>query len=269
MEIQRVCALADIKFYLYAGSLLGAVRHKGFIPWDDDIDIVMMREEYIRFVEACKEYMDHDRYELQTIYSDPYASNPWIKVHDRNTAFISGVRREGAMEGINIDVFPIDNAPDSKIALKVRSFLIDKINYVYQFRFQDHALDSSWKMRIFQTLINFIPPWSEMKFKQAYDRYLQKYNAKKTDNVVYLSNRKYMRKLIPRRCFDNTVFLEFEGALFPAPSEWHEVLLRLYGKDYMELPPQEQRVTVHGSAVIDTDNSWRTYKKGSNGYEKI
>ena len=269
LEIRRVCDLADIKFYLYAGSLLGAVRHKGFIPWDDDIDIVMLREDYDRFVDACEKYLDHDNYELQTIFSDPYASNPWMKLHNKNTAFICGLRREGAMEGINIDIFPVDSAPDSRLLLKLRSRVIDWTNFIYQYRFFDKIPKATWKMKLFQTLISFIPPWNEMKFKQAYDRYIRKYNDRQTENVVYLSNRKYMRKLIPRSCFDHTAFLEFEGEQFPVPGDWQEVLLRLYGKNYMELPPMEQRVTVHGTAVIDTENSWRAYRKGANGYEKI
>ena len=269
LEIRRICTINDIPFYLYAGSLLGAVRHKGFIPWDDDIDVVMMRKDYERFIDACNRHLDHNKFELQTIYSDPYANHPWIKLHDKNTAFISGIRREGAMEGINIDIFPIDNAPDSSFRLKVRSIIIDNINFLYQFRFQLRSKNSSWKMRFFQKMISLVPPWSEMKFKQAYDRYIQKYNRQQTENVVYLSNRKYMRKIIPRRCFDEVVFLEFEGEMFPAPGGWHEVLLRLYGVNYLQLPPEEQRVTVHGTAVIDTENSWRSYKKGMNGYEKI
>lgn len=269
LEIQRVCTLADIPFFLYAGTLLGAVRHKGFIPWDDDIDVVMMRPDYNRFIEACGRYLNTDRYELQTIYSDPYASNPWIKLHDKNTAFISGLRREGAMEGINIDIFPIDNAPDSSITLKIRSFVIDKVNLIYQYRFQERRKESTWKMRLFQIAISFIPPWNEMKFKKAYDQYIQKYNTKQTKNVVYLSNRKYMRKLIPKHCFDSTVLLEFEGTMFPAPGGWHEVLVRLYGEKYMTPPPRDQQVTAHGSAVIDTENSWRAYRRGRNGYEKI
>lgn len=264
-----MCDLADIRFYLYAGSLLGAVRHKGFIPWDDDIDIVMLREDYNRFVDACEQYLDHDNFELQTIYSDPYGCNPWMKLHNKNTAFISGLRREGAMEGINIDIFPVDNAPDSRLRLKIRSFVIDRTNFIYQYRFAHRSKKTSWKMKLFQTLICFIPPWNEMRFKQAYDRYIQKYNNREAENLVYLSNRKYMRKLIPRHCFDHTAFLEFEGKLFPAPGEWQEVLRRLYGSRYMELPPQEQRVTVHGSVIIDTENSWRSYKRGVNGYEKI
>lgn len=268
-EIDRICKAADIQYYLYAGSLLGAVRHKGFIPWDDDIDVVMMRKDYDRFAQACEKYLNHEKYVLQTIRSAPYNNNPWMKLHDKNTAFICGALREGAMEGINVDIFPVDNAPDSPGALKRRAWIIDKINFIYFYRFQEHSKSSSWKMRLFQWAISFIPPWNEMKFKEAYDRYVQKWNKKDTKNVVYLSNRKYMRKVIPRECFSETVMLPFEEGFFPAPGAYEEILTRLYGKKYMELPPEDQRVTVHGTVVIDLENSWNTYRKGPNGYEKI
>lgn len=269
LEIDEVCKKAKLKYYIYAGTLLGAVRHKGFIPWDDDIDIVMMREDYDRFPEACQKYLDHDKYVLQTIYSDPLASNPWMKLHDRNTAFISGIRRQGAMEGINIDIFPVDNAPDSNYELKKRGKYFDRMNFIYQYRFQLHSKNATWKMKIFQKLISCIPPLNEMKFKEKYDKKIREYNSQLTNNVVYFSNRKYMKKVIEREVFDGTVMLPFENSEFPAPVGWEKVLVGLYGEKYMELPPEKDRVTVHGTAVIDLENSWEKYKKGINGYEKI
>ena len=77
------------------------------------------------------------------------------------------------MEGINIDIFPVDSAPDSRILLKLRSRVIDWINFIYQYRFFDKIPGASWKMKLFQTVISFIPPWEEMKFKRAYDGYIQ------------------------------------------------------------------------------------------------
>lgn len=269
LEIDRICKSADLKYFIYAGTLLGAVRHKGFIPWDDDIDIVMMREDYERFPEACAEYLDHDKFELQTIFTDPYASNPWMKLHNKHTAFISGARRAGAMEGVNIDIFPLDKAPDSLFALKWRSHIVNGVNFIYLHRFQDHSRESSWKLRLFQWAVGLIPPWNELQFKKAYDRYLQKYNGKKTENVVYLSNRKYMRKVVPRQYFSETVMLQFEDGYFPAPGGYEEILIRMYGKDYMQLPSEEQRISVHGAAVLDLEHSWKEYRKGPQGYEKI
>lgn len=115
IEIDRVCKMAGIEYFIYSGTLLGAVRHGGFIPWDDDIDIVMMREQYDKFADACEVYLNKDDFQLQSIYTDPMTSNGWMKLHDKHTAFIDGGRRKGAMEGINVDIFPIDNAPDNDL----------------------------------------------------------------------------------------------------------------------------------------------------------
>lgn len=255
-EIDRVCKCAGLTYYIYSGTLLGAVRHKGFIPWDDDIDLVMLRDQYEKFPEACREYLDHEQFVLQTIYSDSLSSNGWMKVHDKNTAFISGTRRKGAMEGINVDIFPVDNVPDSDFIMNIRARIIDKVNFIYQYRFLKHSRNASFKMRVFQSLVNLIPPWNEQKFKRAYDRYIQRYNKYKTKRVVYFSNAKYTLKVVPRSCFDAIVELPFEMDIFPAPSNWEKVLEIRYGADYLKPPPESQRISQHGAKIIDLNHSW-------------
>lgn len=269
LEIDRVCNLAGLKYYIYAGTLLGAVRHKGFIPWDDDIDVVMMREDYEKFPMACKYYLDNVHFELQTIYTDPLATNPWMKLHDKNTAFISGIKRDGAMEGINVDIFPIDNAPDNIKEIEIRARYFDMMNFIYQWRFAYHNPEASLKMRAYQMLISLIPPFNEVEFKKKYDHKIREYNNRMTKNVVYFSNRKYLKKVIDRKVFEGTAMLPFEGSMFPAPIGWDKVLEGLYGTNYMELPPKEQQITVHGTIVVDLQHSWREYRRGDHGYEKI
>ena len=258
--IDEICTRNSIDYFIYAGTLLGAVRHKGFIPWDDDIDIVMFRDEYDRFREVCKTQLNTEKYYLQSIYSDPLTSNPWTKLHDVNTTFISGVRRSGTAEGINIDIFPIDNVPNNILIRYIHGKLVDKLNFIYQYRFQAHLKNASFKMRLFQWIIQFIPPWQEQRYKECYDQFLQKYNKHYTQNVVYLSNRKYERKVVPREWLMEKVMIPFEERLFPAPKEWDKILKSLYGENYMQLPPEKDRVTVHGTKIIDVKNSWRLYK---------
>lgn len=259
-ELDRVCNEAGLQYFIYSGTLLGAVRHGGFIPWDDDIDCVMMRDQYEKLAEACEKFLDKDHFELQTIDSDPLASNGWIKLHDKNTAFIDGGRRKGSMEGINVDIFPVDSAPDNDFILKIRGKIIDKMNFVYQYRFMEHSSKASAKMRFFQKVISMIPPWNEMRFKKRYDQYIQKYNKQMTNRVVYFSNAKYSLKVVPRECFQTTNYMTFEGYRFPVPGNWQKVLKIRYGKDYMTPPPAKDRTSQHGTSIIDLEHSWREYQ---------
>lgn len=260
LEIDRVCKAAGLKYYIYSGTLLGAIRHGGFIPWDDDIDIVMMRDQYERFPQACEEYLDKDNFELQTIYTDPMASNGWMKLHDSHTAFIDGGRRKGAMEGINVDIFPVDNAPDNEGTLNRRAKIIDFVNFIYQYRFMKADQSNTLKWRIFYHAIKLIPPWNEMKFKVTYEKYVKQYNSHGTRRVVYFSNAKYKLKVVPRYCFDTVEYVSFEGHQFPAPGDWRKVLEIRYGSDYMTPPPAKERTSQHGAAIVDLEHSWKEYQ---------
>ena len=260
IEIDRVCKMAGIEYFIYSGTLLGAVRHGGFIPWDDDIDIVMMREQYDKFADACEVYLNKDDFQLQSIYTDPMTSNGWMKLHDKHTAFIDGGRRKGAMEGINVDIFPIDNAPDNDFILRQRGRVINKINYCYQYRFMKHDKNASLKWKLFYLCIGLIPPWDEMKFKIAYEKYIKKYNKKNTKRVVYFSNANYILKVVPKECFNKTEYVMFEGHKFPAPGNWKKVLEIRYGSNYMTPPPVKERVSQHGTEIIDLEHSWYEYK---------
>ena len=266
-EIDRLCTAHGLRYFGYAGTLLGAVRHRGVIPWDDDIDIVMPRKDYEEFARICKSELD-ERFALQSIETDKLTNNAWMKMHARGTAFISGQRRKGCMEGINIDIFPIDNVPDSSFVRRLRAKRIDFTNYIYEFRFGAKRKDDSLKLRFFKSLIKLLPPFGEQRFKRRYEKYLQKYNNKITRDVVYFSNRKYLRKVIDRHVFDRTVYLPFENTQIPAPKEWEKVLVGLYGENYMELPPESERVSVHGSELIDLEHDWTEHGEAY-AYEKI
>lgn len=260
LEIDRVCKLAGLQYFIYSGTLLGAVRHRGYIPWDDDIDIVMFRDQYELFPSACDRFLDKNNFELQTIATDPFACNGWMKLHDTHTAFIDGSRRKGAMEGINVDIFPIDNAPDNDFILKCRAKIINFMNFCYQYRFFKHDKTASHKWKIFYFFIGCIPPFDEQRFKTTYDKYLQRYNRKPTKRVVYFSNANYLLKVVPRECFNDIIYMEFEGYDFPAPSGWKKVLEIRYGPDYMIPPPEKSRISQHSAKVIDVERSWKEYE---------
>lgn len=124
VEIKRICEKHDIKYFLIAGTLLGAVRHKGFIPWDDDMDIGLLREDYERFVDLCKTELS-DQFELINEELPNYGL-PFIKIQLKGTTFLEkSAPKYPCGNGIYVDCFPIDRMPDGKYKQMLQGKLLD------------------------------------------------------------------------------------------------------------------------------------------------
>ena len=119
-ELKRICEKNNIKFFFLWGSLLGAVRHQGFIPWDDDMDFGMLREDYEKLIEACKTDLD-ERFFLQTWDTDSNYPFSYAKLRLKGTHFIEQFAGNSMLnDGIFIDIFPLDNAPDTCVKRKIQ-----------------------------------------------------------------------------------------------------------------------------------------------------
>ena len=133
IEVDRICRKYHIQYSLDGGTLLGAIRHKGFIPWDDDIDVIMLRPEYFRFRKVCKQELDQSRFFLQDYLSDPYYRWGYAKIRRNNTKFMrQGQETLKQHSGIFIDIFVADNVPDGYFNRRVHyflCFLIRKVLY--------------------------------------------------------------------------------------------------------------------------------------------
>lgn len=229
-EIDLFCRNHQIEYYLDSGTLIGAIRHNGYIPWDDDIDLIMPREDYEVFIRNYK----MPKSSVLSFHNNKSYYYQYAKVSLNNTKVeeLSVPEIEGL--GINIDIFPMDGMPDMLLFRRIH---------------QDRLMLLS-KTRAFALLLkrkapDFLKPLIAWKWIVIHlDKVAKKYSPKKTrycGNIVATTLR---HKEIPRECFNNTIFHVFEGKSYPIPGGYDLYLTLLYG-DYMELPPAEKRCTRH------------------------
>lgn len=240
--VDSVCKKENIRYFLCGGTLLGAVRHKGFIPWDDDIDIVMPRPDYERLIDLLD---NNENYKLFSARDDNYYYN-FGKLADKRTCLTeSGIREIEGM-GVHIDIFPMDGMPEDEKECKSHFRMLDR---------QRHRITafSMLRPRIRKNVVCYIRNYC--KFLATQNRSLQDEQKKYLNNAlkysyddasrVFISGGAYKQKdIIPKIWFRDCVLLEFEGKQFAVPSDYGQYLRQLYG-DYMQLPPVEARVPHH------------------------
>ena len=237
-EVDRICRKNGIRYSLDAGTLLGAVRHGGFIPWDDDLDVMLLHEDYEKFYEACKKDLDTSRFFFQDYRTDPGYRWGYGKMRRLGTEYIkAGQEKLKQRTGICIDVFDVENVPDGPEKRKRfarEMFCIRKTLYSAMGR----TNEKNPLMRLWYKFLYLIPNKTVHHLKE---RLTRKTNEETTENVLCLmwpiKNYPYG---FPRKIYDEFTELEFEGMRFMAIRDYDAYLTMRYG-DYMQLPPPDQR----------------------------
>lgn len=250
-EFDRIAKKHNIPYQLFAGTLLGAVRHKGFIPWDDDIDVCLLRKDYDRFLEVCASELS-EQYFLQNKKTDLHSVFQFSKLKKNNTVFENKLDcNPKTHNGIYIDIFPLDNVKPDTFLGKLQPMLFN-ILYAINTSREYHSINTARNhfvrfLRIICYIMVKIIPKSILD--SITEKVLCQFNDQPTTYVNHLTNRatrkrlaKYIRE---RDTFYDMIEVEFEGALFPAPANYHEVLKRNFG-DYMQLPPDDKQKPHHG-----------------------
>lgn len=251
--IDKFCGEHQINYSLSGGTLLGAVRHDGFIPWDDDLDICMLRSEYNRFIELWKE-SKHDEYILQTKESAPKYTQSFAKIRKNHTTFYQKGEIPGDYHmGIFVDIFPIDRIPDG--------FLKKNLFYWQVVRYQIYVREfippnSNFVIKGVLKLIYSItsPEKRKKRRKKLLDR-ITKYNSDTSLRLVGIDTLSTMRKSFSAELLDSYTRIQFEDDTFPCFSNWNEYLTNFYG-DYMVLPPKEQRTWYHHPVILDFEHNY-------------
>jgi len=238
------CDKHGLKYFLAYGTLLGAVRHKGFIPWDDDVDIIMRRDDYKKLCQIFNNY--NSDYELLCLENTENYYVAFAKIVDKRTILQEGMKNPLAM-GVYIDIFVSDNlSNDYKLACK----LVNKIQNRYKLIVAQNIADRKGRgwykqliVRVAQLLLGSIDRY---KMLVKIDAIAQTYSdIKESKYCGAITDASFTTKQIMERAwFKDVVKLKFEDCEFYVPKEYNKVLTALYG-DYMTPPPVEQQVTHH------------------------
>jgi len=227
-EIDRFCTANGIRYFMAFGTLLGAVRHKGYIPWDDDTDVCMPRPDYERFM---KEYMNNDTYSVYTFHSDKNYFYTFGRIRDN---------RQGnkKLAGVCVDIYPIEGLPQNENELSDHVLNVEKIRKKEMVLTRWYSRFNRYHLSFFNIILRPLIYKNACKMENV----IMKYDYESSKNVSALST--IVKNVIPKDYYGKGIKLEFENELFMAPNKTIEWLTNVYG-DFMKLPPVEKRTPNH------------------------
>jgi lipopolysaccharide cholinephosphotransferase len=234
-EIDLICRKHSIPYYMLGGSMLGAIRHKGFIPWDDDFDIGIPRVHYIRFLEIAEQYLSHP-YQLLTYNNDNRVIFGVAKIHNVHTRVDNKSMKEeiSKQKGVSVDIFPLDTCEGFGLKFKYVQ-LLKKI----QKQLFTESSNPSFMKTVIRQIIRCLLPLKPSVIPSAIERVITKDNK---GSLLGSYWSQYGEKhFMPTEIWGTPTEYEFEGMKFYGPENYDVYLSRLF-KDYMKLPPEDKRI---------------------------
>lgn len=251
-EFDRVCKVLDIPYTLFAGTLLGAVRHQGFIPWDDDLDVMMLREDYQRFLTEASAVLDTERFYLQGEFSEHWPLF-FSKLRLNGTTCLEKYHPKDPKihQGIYIDLFPCDNAAATAPGRWLQ-FLAAKVVIAKALDRRGYETNNPIKkMYIYACRLLPQKPFWRWAVRGKADSPMV--------HSFFAAARSYGKNVFPRGYFAQRCDGQFEDGVYPIPVQYDALLTALYG-DYMTLPPPEQRLCKQHALLVDTRRSYEAYQ---------
>ena len=250
------CKKHGLTWFFCGGCCIGTVRTGGFIPWDDDIDGFMPREDYERLKKLWK---DTPEYSIQYSTRDKWTENPFLTICDNNTTFVKTYQKDlDINHGIMLDILPLDGCPSGLKRKTQKMWALLYSLYLVGKPPTNHGRAVNFGAKVLLGLVRS----KERRYRlwTFCEKQMTKYPIKDCRKITELcSGPGYMQNEYPKRCFDTVVRMEFEGHMMPMPGDYDTYLRMAFG-DYMQLPPKDKQVCHHEYEVLDLDHSYLKYR---------
>lgn len=259
---KNICDKNGLTHFFCGGCCIGALRHSGFIPWDDDIDVFMPRKDYNALFDIWKANADETRYKICRTSKDEYTRIQFLTISDENTTFIKSRQADlDIPHGIRLDIIPIDGSPKSSLKRKIQ------IGWalIYSMFINGEPHTSKGKLLEIMskaTLALFPTVKSRYKIWKFAEKQMSKYPLEKSPFAKELCVwYEVMVRNYPSKLFKDVVYHDFEDIKVPLPIGYDEYLHMAFKGDYMQLPPLEAQTPKHEIVFYDLDNSYKKYRK--------
>ena len=262
-DIDDVCKKNNIEYYILYGSALGAIRHKGFIPWDDDFDIGMTYDNYVKFLEVCEQQLDKNKYYVQTPDKEEDYYLSFSKIRDITTTLIEeGNKDIDIVRSIYVDVFPIVGCPENKFKEGIL-----KINRAFMLSANKNIINNKILKNIFNIILKIFGRKRILKYTTKrcfkYDCNSSKYWVSIADGDGFQQNK------ISKDVYGKPKYIEFEDTKLPVPEKTDEYLKNIYG-DYMKIPSKEEiKAREHTPYFLDFSMPYEKSTFNSNNKKKL
>ena len=253
----QICEKYKLKYFMLGGSCLGVVRHNGFIPWDDDIDVGMPRKDYNKFLAIAQNELPQNLF-LQTTITDPEYLMCFAKLRNSDTTFMEISSKEfNINHGVYIDIFPLDGITDDESERKSHLFKLRVCHKAKSRYWHKKDRTVTLKSKVYDIIL-------KMYFRnigniiKAEEKLMLKYDYDKCNSVFNYCGAWGEKEIAPKEWFGEGKNAEFEGLTVIIPQNSDAYLTKMYG-DYMTLPPVEKRVGHHYCEIIDLEKSYKNF----------